>query len=304
MDRLAAMRVFTAVADAGSLSGAGRRLNMPLATVSRHLAALEDEIGVRLMTRTTRHLALTEPGRRYLESCRRILAELEAADLALAGQHLEPRGEIAITAPAMFGRLHVVPIVVAFLEAFPQVTARLLLVDRVVDLIEEGLDVSVRIGVLPDSSLIATRVGGVRLVTCASPSYLAKHATPATPLELAGHDCISFGAFSPAERWVYAGPAKSRRVAVRSRLVVNTADAAIDAARAGLGVTRVLSYQAEASVAERALSLILEDFEPEAFPVSLLSREDRLPQAKVQRFSAFAAPRLRAALKAQSGRPR
>ena len=304
MDRLAAMRVFTAVADAGSLSAAGRRLNMPLATVSRHLAALEDEIGVRLMTRTTRHLALTEPGRNYLESCRRILAELEAADLALAGQHLEPRGEIAITAPAMFGRLHVVPIVVAFLEAFPQVTARLLLVDRVVDLIEEGLDVSVRIGVLPDSSLMATRVGGIRLVTCASPAYLAKHGAPATPLELAGHDCISFGAFSPAERWVYAGSTKSRRVSVHSRLVVNTADAAIDAARAGLGITRVLSYQVEASVAEGALRLILEDFEPEALPVSLLHREDRLPQAKVQRFIAFAAPRLRAALKASSARSR
>jgi DNA-binding transcriptional LysR family regulator len=304
MDRLAAMRVFTAVADAGSLSAAGRRLNMPLATVSRHLAALEDEIGVRLMTRTTRHLALTEPGRHYLESCRRILAELETADLALAGQHLEPRGEIAITAPAMFGRLHVVPIVVAFLEAFPQVTARLLLVDRVVDLIEEGLDVSVRIGVLADSSLMATRVGGIRLVTCASPAYLAKHGAPATPLELAGHDCISFGAFSPAERWVYAGPIKSRRVPVHSRLIVNTADAAIGAARAGLGITRVLSYQAESSVAEGALRLILEDFELEALPVSLLHREDRLPQAKVQRFIAFAAPRLRAALKAQSGRPR
>jgi DNA-binding transcriptional LysR family regulator len=190
--------------------------------------------------------------------------------------------------------------VVAFLEAFPQVTARLLLVDRVVDLIEEGLDVSVRIGVLPDSSLMATRVGGIRLVTCASPAYLAKHGAPMTPLALAGHDCISFGAFSPAERWVYAGSAKSRRVSVHSRLVVNTADAA----RAGLGITRVLSYQVEASVAEGALRLILEDFEPEALPVSLLHREDRLPQAKVQRFIAFAAPRLRAALKASSARSR
>jgi DNA-binding transcriptional LysR family regulator len=304
MDRLAAMRVFISVADSGSLSAAGRRLNMPLATVSRHLAALEEQIGVRLMTRTTRHLMLTEPGRHYLESCRRILSEIEAAELALAGQHLEPRGEIAITAPAMFGRLHVVPIVVAFLEAFAPVTARLLLVDRVVDLIEEGLDVSVRIGVLPDSSLMATRVGGIRLVTCASPSYLAEHGTPATPQELAGHDCISFGSFSPAERWVYAGPAKSRWVPVHSRLSVNTADAAIEAARAGLGITRVLSYQAEASVAEDALRLILEDFEPEALPVNLLHREDRLPQAKVQRFIAFAAPRLRSQLKAQSGRSR
>jgi DNA-binding transcriptional LysR family regulator len=302
MDRLTAMRVFAAVAEAGSLSAAARHLRMPLTTVSRQLAALEDQVGVRLMTRTTRQLALTEPGRHYLESCRRILAELEAAELALAGQHGEPRGEIAITAPAMFGRLHVVPVVVAFLDAFPRVTARLLLVDRVVDLIEEGLDVSVRIGTLPDSSLMATRVGSIRLVTCASPSYLAKRGTPATPQELARHDCISFGSFAPAERWIYAGAARPQRVAVHSRLIVNTADAAIDAARAGLGITKVLSYQAQASVAERALRLILEDFEPEPIPVSLLHREDRLPQAKVQSFIAFAAPRLRAELKSRSAR--
>jgi DNA-binding transcriptional LysR family regulator len=171
----------------------------------------------------------------------------------------------------------------------------LLLVDRVVDLIEEGPDVSVRIGVLPDSSLMATRVGNIRLVTCASPAYLAERGTPATPQELAGHDCISFGSF--AERWIYAGPAKSRRIAVHSRLIVNTSDAAIDAARAGLGITKVLSYQAEASLADGSLR----DFEPEPIPVSLLHREDRLPQAKVQSFISFAAPRLRAALKAQSG---
>ena len=302
MDRLAAMRVFTAVADAGSLSAAGRRLNMPLTTVSRQLAALEEQLGVRLLTRTTRQLALTEPGRRYLESCRRILAELEMAELALAGQHGEPRGEIAITAPAMFGRLHVVPIAAAFLEAFPQVAARLLLVDRVVDLIEEGLDVSVRIGMLPDSSLMATRVGNIRRVTCASPAYLSRRGTPASPQELAGHDCISFGSFAPAERWIYAGPKKAQRVAVHSRLTVNAAEAAIDAARAGLGITNVLSYQAEASLVEGALRLILEDFEPEPIPVSLLHREDRLPQAKVQSFIVFAAPRLRAALKPSSGR--
>lgn len=297
MDRIAAMRVFTTVADAGSLSAAGRRLKMPLATVSRHLSALEEQLGVRLLTRTTRQLSLTEPGRHYLESCRRILSELEAAELALAGQHGGPRGEIAITAPTMFGRLHVVPIVVGFLDAFPQVTARLLLVDRVVDLIEEGLDVSVRIGVLPDSSLMATRVGSIRLVTCASPTYLAKHGTPETPQELSGHDCISFGSFAPTERWIYAGPAKSRRIAVHSRLIVNTADAAIDAARAGLGITKVLSYQAKTSLADGGLRLILENFEPEPIPVSLLHREDRLPQAKVQSFIEFAVLRLRAALK-------
>jgi DNA-binding transcriptional LysR family regulator len=197
-----------------------------------------------------------------------------------------------------------VPIVVGFLEAFPQVVARLLLVDRVVDLIEEGLDVSVRIGALPDSSLVATRVGGIRMITCASPTYLAKRGAPATPEELAVHDCISFGAYAPAERWTYAGRKKAQRVTVHPRLIVNTADAAIEAARAGLGITRVLSYQAEASVADGSLRLILEDFEPETVPVSLLHREDRLPQAKVQSFIAFAVPRLRAELRAQSGRSR
>ena len=172
MDQLAAIKVFVAVADAGSLSAAGRRLSMPLTTVSRHLAALEDLVGVRLITRTTRELALTETGRHYLESCRRILAELDAARLRVAGAQDEPQGELAITAPVAFGRLHVLPIVTAFLKSSPRVTARMLLIDRVVDLIEEGIDISLRIGTLPDSSLRATRVGAIRLITCASPPIL------------------------------------------------------------------------------------------------------------------------------------
>jgi DNA-binding transcriptional LysR family regulator len=270
---------------------------MPLTTVSRHLAALEEHLGVRLITRTTRGLALTEPGRNYLESSRRILAELEAASLRIAGEQGEPQGELAITAPVVFGRLHVLPVATEFLKAFPRVTLRLLLLDRVVDLAEENLDVSVRIGALPDSSLMATRVGTIRQVTCASPAYLAARGVPSAPRELAEHDCISFGALSPADRWVYPGVKAQQRVAVRPRLVVNTAEAAIDAAKAGLGITRVLSYQAARSVADRSLHLILEDFEPEPIPVSLLHREDRLPQAKVQSFIAYAAPRLRQALK-------
>ncbi len=191
MDRLGAIKVFVAIAEAGSLSAAGRRLGMPLTTVSRHLASLEAQTGVRLITRTTRDLALTEPGRHYLELCRRIIAELDAADLRLAGEHAEPQGELALTAPVVFGRLHVLPVVVEFLTAYPLVTARMLLVDRVVDLIEEGLDIGVRIGSLPNSSLVATRLGAIRYVACASPSYLAKRGTPAAPQELAGHDCIS-----------------------------------------------------------------------------------------------------------------
>ncbi len=301
MDRLAAITVFTAVADAGSLSAAARRLGMPLTTVSRHLAALEEEVGARLITRTTRQLALTEAGRLYLNSSRRILAEFEAVELRLAGEQADPQGELALTAPVLFGRLHVLPIVTEFLGAFPRVTARMLLLDRVVDLVEEGLDIGVRIGNLPDSSMRAIRVGAVRFVLCASPSYLAARGTPETPKELAGHGCISFTALSHVEHWSFAGP-KPERVTVTSRLTVNTADAAIDAAKAGLGITRVLSYQAEAGLADGALRLILERFEPEAIPVHLLHREDRLPQAKVQRFLSFAAPRLRARLKPLSSR--
>ena len=301
MDRLAAINVFVAIAEAGSLSAAGRRLGMPLSTVSRYLAALEDQVGVRLITRTTRELALTEPGRHYLQSCRRIVAELEAAELRLAGEHQEPQGELAVTAPVVFGRLHVQPVVVEFLRMFPRVTARLLLVDRTVDLIEEGLDVSVRIGALPDSSLIAARVGSIRHITCASPAYLASRGRPSSPQELRNHDCISFTALPPVERWSFAG-AKPQRVNLHPRLTVNTAEAAIDAAVAGLGITRVLSYQAARPVADGSLRLILENFEPEEMPVNILHREDRLPQAKVESFIAFAVPRLRKALKPSGGR--
>jgi DNA-binding transcriptional LysR family regulator len=298
MDRLAAIKVFAAIADAGSLSAAGRRLGMPLATVSRHLTGLEDDLGARLITRTTRDLALTEPGRHYLESCRRIIAELEAADRRVAGEQAEPQGELSVTAPVAFGRLHVLPIVTAFLKAFPQVTIRLFLIDRVVDLIEEGLDLSLRIGALPDSSLIANRLGHIRHVTCASPAYLAARGMPGVPQALAEHDCISFTALSPENRWTYPAAKGRQRVMIRPRLLVNTAEAAVDAAKSGLGVVRVLSYQAAESLKNGSLRLILTDFEPEAIPVSLIHREDRLPQAKVQSFLKLAVPRLRKQLKA------
>jgi DNA-binding transcriptional LysR family regulator len=298
MDRLAALRVFVAVAETGSLSAAGRKLRMPLSTVSRHLKALEEGLGTRLITRTTRRLTLTESGRSYAATCRQVLDELDDAVRRLAGEQAEPRGELALTAPVVFGRLHVLPIVAAFLNAFPHVAARMLLVDRVVDLVEEDLDIGVRIGHLPDSTLRATRVGAIRLIACASPSYLARHGAPATPSELAGHQCISFSTFAHPERWTFGGNGKRElRVTVRPRLVVNSADAATDAAKAGLGIVRVLSYQADASLAEGSLRRILKDFEPEAMPVNLIHREDRLPQSKVQSFIAFAAPRLRQGLR-------
>ena len=292
MDRLAALRLFVTVAEAGSLSAAGRKLGMPLSTVSRHLKALEEELDTRLITRTTRRLTLTESGRAYAATCRQVLDELDDAGRRLTGEHAEPRGELALTAPVVFGRLHVLPIVAAFLNAFPRVAARMLLVDRVVDLVEEGIDIGVRIGNLPDSTLRATRVGAIRLIACASPTYLAQHGTPASPSELAGHQCISFNTFTHAERWTFGERSKRElRVTVSPRLVVNSADAAIDAARAGQG---------EASIANGALQRILEAFEPEEIPVNLFHREDRLPQAKVESFIAFAAPRLRQVLR--SGR--
>lgn len=293
MDRLEAMRVFIAVADAGSLSAAARRLGAPLTTVSRKIMALEEHVGVRLITRTTRHLALTEPGRRYLETCRRVIADLDEAEQGLLGEHSALRGELALTAPVVFGRLHVLPVVTAFLRAFPQVDVRLLLLDRNVDLIEEGQDVAVRIGELPDSSLIATRVGAVRQIVCASPAYLEARGMPQAPEDLAHHDCITFTVVAQPDRWSFAGPRGDRRVPVHSRLVVNTAEAAVDAAVAGLGITRVVSYQAARPVAEGALRLLLEDFAPPAIPVSLLHREARLPPARVRSFVTFAATRLR-----------
>lgn len=296
MDRLAAIRVFVAVADAGGLSAAGRRLSMPLTTVSRHLKALEDDLDVRLITRTTRRLTLTEPGRAYLETCRRVLADLDAAERRLAGEQAEPQGVLALTAPILFGRSHVQPVVHAYLDAYPRVSARMFLADRIVDLVEEELDLGIRIGHLPDSAMRATALGSVRYVCCASPAYLDDAGVPETPQALAGHRCISFATFAKTGRWSFYGT-KPQTVTVVPRLIVNTAEAAIDAAKAGLGIVRVLSYQAVEGFKDGSLRMVLEAFEPERLPVSLIHREDRLPQAKVQSFVALAVPRLRRALR-------
>lgn len=297
MDRLTALRVFVSIVDEGSLSAAGRRLGMPLATVSRHLKALEDDLDVRLITRTTRRLMLTEPGHAYLDTCRRVLGDLEAAERRLTGEQAEPQGLLALTAPVLFGRWHVQPVVISYLETFPRMSARMLLVDRVVDLVEEGLDLGIRIGHLPDSSMRATALGSVRYVSCASPGYLEVAGEPEEPKALSAHSCISFATLSPPERWSFQGRGGQKSVPVSPRLIVNTAEAAIDAAKAGLGVMRVLSYQVQDSLKDGSLRLILEAFEPAPVPVSLVHREDRLPQAKVQSFSELAVPLLRKALK-------
>jgi DNA-binding transcriptional LysR family regulator len=289
MDRLEAMSLFLAVAEAGSLAGAARRLRVPVQTISRKLAALEGHLGSRLLTRTTRRQALTDEGRHYAEACRRILHDVDDAERWVAGRHAEPSGSVALTAPVVFGRLHVLPSLTAFLESHPRVDARLLLVDRVVDLVEEGIDLAVRIGELPDSSLVVRRVGALRRVVCASPAYLEHRGAPHTPEDLRRHDCVTFAGISSTIRWTFG----ERAVPIRSRLVVTTAEAAVDAALAGLGIVRLLSYQVAEALATKRLRLLLGDFEPEEVPVSLVGVEARAVPARVRALGDFLAPRLR-----------
>ena len=292
MDRLEAMELFAAIGEAGSLSAAARRLRVPLPTVSRKLAQLERHLGVRLLTRTTRRFALTEPGQRYLESCRRLLAEIDEAERATAGEYETPRGRLNVTAPIVFGRLHVLPIVMDFLKAYPEVDLRLSLTDRIVDLAEENLDVGLRIGVLADSALIAARVGAVRLITVAAPDYLKQNLLPRQPADLARLHCIASTNLAP-EQWHFRDQDQEVAVAVKARLTVTTAEAAIDAALAGLGVTRVLSYQAAEAIRAKKLQRILRSFEPPELPVHLVHSEARLVPRKLRAFLDFAAPRLR-----------
>jgi len=309
MDRLDAMSVFAAIVEAGSLSAAARRLDMPLATVSRRLTELEAHLQARLVHRTARRLSLTEAGSDYLEACRRILAQVEEAERAAAGEYAAARGELAVAAPVAFGRLHVVPVVSAFLAQQPEIDVRLLLDDRPVNLHEDAADLAVRIGELPDSSLVARRVGSIARLVCASPDYLARRGTPRTPQDLAAHDCVTFDTRLVASHWTFAAPATLAgagrgagaaplRVPVRSRLAVNTADAAIAAAVAGVGLTRVLSYQAAESLQAGRLVRVLQDAEPAPVPVSIVHAvRGRLPM-KSRAFIDFAAARLSQRLEA------
>jgi DNA-binding transcriptional LysR family regulator len=298
MDRLDAMAVFVAVVEAGTLSGAARQLSTPLTSVSRKLADLEAHLGTTLITRSTRRLALTEAGRDYLAACRDILGRVEEAEKGAAGAFAAPKGQLVVAAPIVFGRLHAVPVIVDFLQAQAEVDVRLLLGDRNVNLLEEHVDIALRIGTLPDSSLIAQTVGAVTRVTCASPAYLARHGTPAEPNELRRHACISFEGLMSASAWSFTVGDATQRVQIRSRLSVTTADAAIAAARAGLGITRVLSYQVAEAIALGELVRILGDSEPAPVPASVVyASQGRLPM-KCRAFIDFAVPRLRHRLQA------
>ena len=297
MNRLEAMSTFLAAIDAGSLSAASRKLDLPLATVSRRVSDLEAHLRTKLLVRTSRRLELTDAGRSYAAACRDILGSIEEAERAASGEYIAPVGHILITAPIVFGRLHVLPVVADFLKTYPEISARLILTDRLADFVEDRIDVAVRIGALPDSSLIAKRIGSVRRVICASPTYLEAHApAPQRPQDLEGHECITFEGLTSPVVWTFLQSKSEISVAITSRLVVNTAEAAIDAAVAGLGVTQVLSYQVEAALQAGTLKLILNDLETEPSPVNLVYSGQGLLPLKTRAFIDFAKERLRRGL--------
>ncbi|WP_149194999.1 LysR family transcriptional regulator [Luteimonas suaedae] len=293
MDRLETMSVFKSVVEEGSLSAAGRRLGMPLATVSRKLSDLETHLKARLLNRSTRGLTLTDAGRDYLVACKRILEDVTEAERAAAGEFSEPRGELVITAPLVMGRMHVLPVVVEFLAAYPEIDVRLIQGDRIAHLLEEHIDLAVRVGELPDSRLTATRIGAIRRVVCAHPDYFSAHGLPNVPRDLAGHRCVTFDAINSTEVWRFPVDGTEIAVPVRSTLVVNTAEAAIDAAIAGVGVTRVLSYQIEEWKRGGQLQTALREFEPPAMPASLVYTGQRRLPLKLRAFLDYATPRLR-----------
>jgi DNA-binding transcriptional LysR family regulator len=305
MDRLEAMSILIASMEAGSFSAASRKLGVPLPTISRKVSDLEAHLRTRLLVRSTRKLTLTDAGAAYLAACRRILEQVGDAERAVTGEYVAPRGDLTLTAPIVFGRLHVLPVVSEFLAHFPEINVRMALSDRNVHLIDDQIDMAVRIGTLPDSSMVATRVGSVRRVVCASPPLLAAHGTPKTPADLAGLPCVTFDGPAAGSAWIFASPDRKREqsVPIRPRLSVNTAEAAIDAAIAGVGLTRVLSYQAARAVEDGKLKLVLEEFERDPVPVSLIHAGHGLLPLKMRSFLEFAVPRLRRSLRGVRSQP-
>ncbi|HEX4766875.1 MAG TPA: LysR family transcriptional regulator [Lichenihabitans sp.] len=306
MDRLEAMSILIAAVEAGSFSAASRKLGTPLPTISRKVADLEAHLNTRLLVRSTRKLALTDSGTAYLAACRRILEQVSEAEAEASGEYDVPRGELILSAPIVFGRLHVVPVINDFLANYPEINVRLVLTDRNVHLLDDHIDMAARIGPLRDSRMIATRIGSVRRVVCGSPGYFSSHGVPATPDDLSDLTCVTVSGLSSGPSWTFSTPGRGPVQATppRCRLNVNTAEAAIDSAIAGVGVTRVLSYQVARAVTEGQLLVVLDDFETEAIPVHLLHAGQGLLPLKTRRFLDFAVPRLRRALAGEADRSR
>jgi len=286
------METFVRIVDTGSLTRAAGALGTSPPTVVRGLAALEAALGVRLLNRTTRRVSLTDEGREYYERARRVLAEVDEAEAALSARRRAPHGRLRLTAPVLFGRLHVAPVVAAFLAEHPALEIELLLLDRVVDLVEEGIDVALRIGALPESSLVARRVGQTGRIVCAAPGYLARAGVPRTPHDLPRHRCIGFSGLSPSHEWLFAG-SPAERVALRPAFTTNQIEVAIDACVRGLGCAQLLAYQVESQLEDGRLRRVLEAHEPAPLPIHWVYPRARLLSANVRTFLEFAAPRLR-----------
>ena len=298
MDRFKAMSVLLEVVETGSISAASRKLKVPLATISRKVSELEEHLNARLLMRSNRRVALTEAGRAFVAASRRILADLGDAERDASGETKILKGELVLSAPIALGRFYLVPVVVDFIKEHPNIDVRMMLVDRRINMIEEHVDLGLRVGELNDFSLVAKKVGTVRRVVCASPAYLARRGTPTSPEDLKNHDCITFENTLSSQRWIFNIGKTEKSFPIHSRLVVSTAEAATDAAVAGLGLTRMLDYQIDAQRRAGALKLVLESFRARPKPVHLIYETGRHLPLKVRTFLDFAAPRLKQAIRA------
>ncbi|MCH7419227.1 LysR family transcriptional regulator [Pseudomonas mosselii] len=293
MDQIHLMKVFVAVGELESFAAAARRLAISPAAVTRAVTALEEQLGVKLLLRTTRSVRLTEAGGRYLQDTRHILASIVEANEAAAGINAAPKGDLAVTAPILFGKKFVMPCIVRYLQQYPEVDVSAYFLDRVVNLVEEGMDVAVRIGQLPDSGLKALRVGRMRRLLCASPEYLERHGTPRHPSELQKHEVIAAGTLSPRTDWRFGAIDDPTLIRMKPRLTVTSNDAAIAAASAGLGIARLLSYQVADEVAAGRLQVILAEYEEAPWPIHILHRESKYGSTKVRTFIDMLAEHLR-----------
>jgi DNA-binding transcriptional LysR family regulator len=284
MDRIDAMQAFVAVADLQGFAPAARRLGLSPSGVTRLVAALEDRLGARLLQRTTRSVTLTDVGTRYLERARRILADVEEAEGSAEGERTRPSGRLVVSAPVGFGRLHVSPVMSAYLKRYSEVLGELRLADRIINLVEDGVDLAVRIGHLPDSGLVARHVGEMRRIVVASSDYLGQRGEPDTPEAIASHETIQFGATTATPDWRFVEDGRDIRVACTPRLTTNSADAAIQYAEQGGGLTRVLAYQAAEAIKAGRLKIVLAKFEPPPLPIHIVYPTSRLLSAKVRTF--------------------
>jgi len=298
MDRFEAMTMLLTVVEKGSLSAASRSLGVPVPTLSRKITDLEAVLSTRLLIRTTRKLTLTDAGLTYVGAARRILEQVEEAEREAAGEFTAPKGELIVTAPMAFGRIYVLPVVTDFLALFPEISVRLLLTDRSLQLVDEHVDLAIRVGKLPDSAMIATRVGSMRMVVCASPALLAGHGVPSTPEDLLRLPCLAFNWLTSSATWQFrSSPAGAAvEISVAPRLSVSTAEAAVEAAIRNVGVTRLFHYQAADAIEAGALQIVLEDFELEPAPIHLVHAARGQMPLKMRRFLDFATPKLRQAL--------